>query len=151
MRVRDADQQGDDLITWSPGLSVDFDSIDREHKGLIVVINDLYRSVRNASGKEIIEQTFRKMREYTQTHFANEERMMAQSAYPDAEKHRAMHRGFVERLDEVYEQFRSGTDSAGISLMGLLAAWWTAHINTADTALGAHLKNVRPQLGDAAE
>jgi hemerythrin-like metal-binding protein len=138
-RVRDADQQGDSLIEWKSDLSVDHDSIDTEHQALIKVINDLYRSVRSAADKLVIEETFNEMRRYTETHFANEERMMTEASYPELEKHRKQHHSFVRRLDEVFAEYQSGTDSAGVSLMSLLAAWWTAHINTTDKALGQYL------------
>jgi hemerythrin-like metal-binding protein len=138
-RVRDADQQGDDLIEWKSDLSVDNDSIDSEHQGLIKVINILYRSVRSAADMSVIEDTYNEMRRYTETHFANEERMMTEANYPELEKHRKQHQGFVRRLDEVYNEYHSGTDSAGVSLMSLLGAWWTAHINTTDKALGLYL------------
>ncbi len=138
-RVRDADQQGDDLIAWTDELSVDHASIDDEHQHLIKVINSLYHSVRTAADKATIEQTFNEMRQYTQNHFANEVQMMTDTNYPELDKHQAMHEAFVKRLDEVYGEYQSGTDSAGVSLMSLLGAWWTAHINTADKALAKYL------------
>ena len=139
-RVRDADQQGDDLISWSSDLSVDNDAIDGEHQGLITIINRLYASVRTSAGKPQIEAAFKEMRDYTQTHFAHEEQLMVDSGYPDLDAHRKQHHAFVQRLDDVYGEFASGADPAGVSLMSLLGAWWTAHINTSDKALGQFLQ-----------
>jgi hemerythrin-like metal-binding protein len=138
-RVRDADEHGDDLIAWTEELHVDHDGIDNEHHHLINIINDLYRAVRTSTDKTKVEQAFNEMRRYTETHFTNEIQMMTETNYPDMEKHRAMHEAFIKRLDEVYDEFQSGRDAAGVSLMSLLGAWWTTHINTADTALASYL------------
>jgi len=139
--VRSADGgDPDDLIVWSKDIEVGHDTIDSEHQGLIKIINKLFRSVKSGVGASDIDDAYREMVDYTNTHFANEEGVMEKVNYPEMERHQKQHRGFVERLDQVYHDFKSGDDPAGKSLLNLLGSWWSTHIKTFDQKLASHIR-----------
>jgi len=139
--VRSADGgDPEELIVWSKDIEVGHDSIDGEHKKLIAIINNLYSAVRSGAGSSAINEAYGEMIAYTNTHFSNEERVMENASYPDIENHKSQHRKFVERLELVYDELKSGSDPSGKSLLNLLGSWWTTHIKTSDQKLARYMR-----------
>jgi len=129
----------EELIEWTPAISVGNQTIDDEHRKLIAVINALYLAVKKGEEFAAIETAYGEMMEYTDYHFAHEQELMISSEYPDYEQHKRQHEAFVERLGKLFDEYRSGGQQTGIDLMSLLGSWWTSHINTSDKKLGAFL------------
>jgi len=140
-KVRSADQsQTENLIVWDESLSVGNGMIDGEHQKLIGIVNELYTAVLTGGGGNKIAASYQEMLQYTDYHFSHEEELMAEIAYRDAEAHTRQHRKFTERLDELYQSYRSGEDPEGKALLNLLGSWWSTHITTSDIKLAAELQ-----------
>ena len=79
------------------------------------------------------------IREYTLSHFAEEETYMKSAAYPKLEEHLALHRQFMEDLthiDEEAARVSLGTqDSILAELMNYLTEWLQRHIMLIDKAM----------------
>jgi len=139
VRAADGDTP-DQLIVWSDDIEVGHNTIDGEHKQLIAIINKLYAAIRSGAGSAAVSDVYGEMVEYTNTHFSNEEQAMENANYPDIEHHKTQHRKFVDRLEKVYEEFRSGSDPSGKAFLNLLGSWWTTHIKTSDQKLAHYIK-----------
>ena len=57
---------------------------------------------------------------------------MSRIGYPDAAEHRRQHQIFIERLDALAEDYRTGAPIRGIDVIGLLGSWWQNHIKGSD-------------------
>lgn len=79
--------------------------------------------------------------EYTEYHFACEERLMKASKYPahQLEEHLAMHRKFISKMKEEKEAFfTKNTKIVGDSLLEYIKTWIIEHIKKKDKEVCAY-------------
>ena len=82
----------------------------------------------------------KKLRDYTATHFGDEERLFNVPAYKAAAEHMKIHKKFVAKLDEVEEQLRMGTATVSMDLLTFLKDWLVQHIMGTDPTYLPYLK-----------
>ncbi|SDH06448.1 bacteriohemerythrin [Roseospirillum parvum] len=141
-RVR-ADQQGqgsDTLVAWDKKLASGISSIDREHKNILKLTNEVYRQVRSGKERGKLEAAFTELRRYTAEHFDDEQMYMERYGYPGLKEHKRQHQAFIQRLDSLYQTYQEGGESAGVDLMALLGSWWRRHIAGEDAKMAEFLK-----------
>lgn len=94
-------------ILWNPTLSLGIESIDSEHQRLIEISNRLLASAKNGKMLES-KLLFHELREYTVTHFKNEENYMLRVKYPGLWKHKIEHAELKRSVklfqDNIYRQ-----------------------------------------------
>lgn len=78
-------------IAWKPFYSVNDPSLDAEHKQIIESINELYTAMNGADQAAATRRALDKLVQYTRTHFAHEEKILLEAAYPDLLAHKALH------------------------------------------------------------
>lgn len=130
----------DKFVQWTPKLDLHVPMVDKQHKLLVDYINELYTAMahnRTAGEMQII---LRKLRDYTATHFADEEKMFTATAYLGAAEHMKIHRKFVAKLDEVEEHLKSGTATVSMDLLTFLKDWLVQHIMGTDPTYLPYLK-----------
>jgi hemerythrin len=66
--------------------------IDQQHRELVNILNKLDDAVINHETRKNIYRIINEIVSYTETHFANEERLMVQTRYPEIESHKSMHK-----------------------------------------------------------
>ena len=79
---------------------------------------------------------------YVREHFADEEKLMAEAAFPGLEGHRRLHAGFVAELEAVRAALaRPEADRAALAerLHLSLRDWLLRHIRVEDRAYAKHL------------
>jgi len=140
-KVRKADGGSwGDLVDWNDNLTIGQKEIDDEHGQIMATINDLHRMISSGAGATSVEASFRRMMEYTHTHFSHEEALMAARSYPELAEHKRAHDGFVRRLNQLHDRFQQGHREAGTDLLNLLSSWWMTHISAADAQLARFLR-----------
>lgn len=128
-----ASRERHDFFEWSDSLSVGVEVIDDQHKALIELINQLYEEVIvNSAEGEIIEEALNELAQYTVVHFGLEERLFAQSGYPDLEAHGRYHRELKARLFQVQENTRKNKLAVNTELLSFLKRWLQSHIMIED-------------------
>ena len=142
-------------VEWSKDLSVGVPLIDSQHQLLIGRINELSDAIRNYMGGGEIAQTLDFLMDYTNFHFATEERHMHALEYPGLEEHLAKHKEFKETLKNLgsdFEEEGATTDLAD-SIDTLLGHWFVEHIKNIDQKLGEFLeeKGIVLEAEDGAE
>jgi len=117
--------------------------IDQEHRELIDAINKLLDACRKGQGRSEVVKTAQFMQSYTAKHFADEERLQAQSRYPDYVRHRGYHAAFKKTVAELVQKL--DTQGASVALVGelntALAGWLINHIKMEDKKLAAYLRS----------
>ncbi|MDP1983469.1 MAG: bacteriohemerythrin [Sulfuritalea sp.] len=116
------------LVRWSDSMSVGDRHIDEQHKILIDTINQLASAeVRN--DRPLLAMIIDELVNYTVYHFEYEERLIEAAGYPDLERHRHTHRGFVKWVGDLREEFtyhrRRRLDDR---ILGFLRDWLSEHI-----------------------
>ncbi len=129
------------LIEWEDKYSVKIKHIDEQHKKLVGMINELHNAMTKGQGKLVIDGILKKMTAYTVQHFKSEEVLFDQYGYPAAEKHKAEHASFVEKVTDFYGKFEAGKLFLSIEVMDFLSDWLVTHIVGSDKQYSAFLNS----------
>jgi hemerythrin len=112
--------------------------LDAQHRELFARIDRLLDAMlRNDRSEAVRLLAF--LRDYVVIHFEAEAGYMADTSYPDAQRHLEEHRRFAATLHELDEEFFESGTSAGrvLRLEQLVVAWLHDHVYFTDVAHGA--------------
>lgn len=123
------------MMEWSDALKVGHSVIDRDHQRLVALINKLGDAMSAGQGRDACGSVLDELINYTQTHFANEERLMALHRYGDESRHKAEHVKLVQEVRDFKARYDAGTATLSVSLLHFLMEWLTRHILESDKAL----------------
>lgn len=131
---------GSRFVMWTSKLDLGISSIDRQHRQLVNYINDLYTAMKNNRTNRELESIVKKLRDYTASHFADEEKIFNASSYPAKNEHKKIHEKFVAKIDEVEQSLKNGTATVSMDLLTFLKDWLLNHIAGTDTTYVQHVK-----------
>ncbi|MFA7268007.1 MAG: bacteriohemerythrin [Sterolibacterium sp.] len=123
------------MMEWNNTLQVGHSVIDNDHRKLIGLINQLGDAMSAGQGREVCGSVLNELIDYTQTHFATEERLMSAHRYADESRHRAEHAKLVQDVQDFKRRYEAGTATLSVSLLHFLMEWLTHHILESDKAL----------------
>ena len=135
-----APQPAGPALRWDDGLSLGVAEIDDQHKALLGHCNELVEAIRQGRGAQVLGKTLARLRDYTATHFAAEERYMERIGYPELAAHRAAHEGMVRRVKEFQRRIYQHAAPAPAEVRGFLKDWLITHILGTDLKIAAFLK-----------
>lgn len=122
-------------IEWSEDYNTGIFDIDKEHRRLFALINDIYDKAEVGSAEPSVKATIEALVEYVIYHFAREESLMDACGYHDTESHKAEHRKLqsqVEAYRHAYERNPESFDMA--EFIEFLTCWIQGHILQSDMA-----------------
>jgi len=133
------------LVEWTDTLLTGDREIDTHHRALFLTVQRLEVACGLGRGEELIEATLRFLDEYGAKHFAAEGQRMIQLQYPYMETHRAAHRFFLNRIEELSQQLARGADKRAIANETAAFAhdWFTRHVKLVDMPLIEYLRGAR--------
>ncbi|MDH3761463.1 MAG: bacteriohemerythrin [Gammaproteobacteria bacterium] len=126
-------------VEWKDDYSVGIDSIDRQHKKLIALINSLQTAVDYSAGADYEQEALDALVDYTKTHFSYEEGLMEKNEYPDFTTHRAEHELMIARVEQVLVEYQKNPDTAMQNAIDFLRDWLINHINGTDKQYSKYL------------
>ena len=129
-----------DIVIWSDKYLLGIDEIDNQHKGLVIIINELFNLMSQGKAKAHMNQIFDHLTDYTKKHFFVEEKMLIKFAYPDYEQHKIEHKKFIEKLDKYKKEFESGKVTISLEILNFLKEWLLNHIQISDKKYALHIK-----------
>jgi hemerythrin-like metal-binding protein len=124
------------LVTWSDQWKIGNTLIDNQHKRLVSLMNELNDAMVAGKGNDALEKILRALVTYTQTHFADEEKLMVRLNYKDYPRHLAIHREFTTTIKGFHEKYRSGNSHLTVQLLVTLKDWLVNHIKNEDQKIG---------------
>jgi hemerythrin len=128
------------LVEWSDEkLSVRVGMIDRQHKKMIGMINELYDAVEAKREKELLASLLIKLVHYTHYHFATEEKYFKQHEYPEIAVHKEQHDQLREQVAALDDRYYTGHKMITSEVMKLLNDWLFDHIIGSDRKFGLFL------------
>jgi hemerythrin len=74
----------------------DVAGIEKQHSELVNKFSKLNDAVKKNDSRENIYKIIDDVISFTRVHFADEEQLMAQSAYPEIESHKTMHKELID-------------------------------------------------------
>lgn len=128
-------------LSWDPSLTLGVPAIDGQHIELFQRLDALLEGARAGRSADEIGRMLGFLGDYVGTHFAAEEALMREYAYPDLAAHAAEHARFVEEFQALLREYLA--DGATLLLVlrvnARVTAWLREHIYRADKALAAFL------------
>jgi hemerythrin len=129
------------LMAWSDNLSVNVTQIDEQHKKLVGMLNDLHDAMKQGKGGDTSGKVLSGLVEYVATHFATEEKLMKEHAYPEYLKHKLEHDALTKQALDLQKQFQEGKPVLTVELMKFLKDWLSNHILGTDKKYGPYLNS----------
>lgn len=127
----------EELISWSDDLSVGIQEVDKQHKHLVELLNNLHRAIREHHGSSVARDMLRDLTEYTRVHFATEESLMQASSYPEYDSHKVKHEALIQQVVALQKKVAAGETGISFELLHFLKNWLTQHIQVVDKQFGA--------------
>ncbi len=120
------------LMIWQDGYSIHMDEIDRQHRRLVELINELHAGMKKGENRESLGKTFDSLVEYTARHFGYEEKLFTQYGYPEYQAHKTAHEKLVEKVLDFKTRFENNEAFVSMELMAFLKDWLVKHIQGTD-------------------
>ncbi len=120
------------FIEWDDNLSVYIVEIDRQHKKLIAMINELHDAMRHRQSKLVLSQIIEGLIGYAGTHFRTEERYFERYGYPEEIPHKQEHAAFTLKVAEFKHNYDAGKFGLSMDLLDFLSDWLQNHIKVVD-------------------
>ncbi len=124
-------------MIWSEELNLGNSKLDKEHKRLYKIAEELQNAVLDGMGRDILAKRYEMLTTYLGSHFHREEVLMRENGYPDQEEHQLQHEELTRQIsglnsddhyifqDETWDQ---------------LDRWLSQHFLSADKAFTEYLK-----------
>jgi len=113
------------LMTWDESYQVGVSEIDRQHRQLFELINNLSQAVTSGYGEDIIGEVLVEMAAYADEHFKSEQLFLEK--HPDYQAHFLKHWEFTKKCMELVLGFRRDK-SVSWETLNYLAEWLQEHI-----------------------
>lgn len=121
------------LIVWDARLETGVPEVDRDHQGLVDLLNRLDGALAGHAPEAAVAALLGRVRDHTRAHFAREEAMMTAAEARDLDTHRILHEHLLEDLERVMVQHAEGRylDLEDL-LQTYLKFWLIDHIRNVD-------------------
>jgi methyl-accepting chemotaxis protein len=133
-----------DGYVWSKDLETGNELIDSQHKQLIQAMAELMDACSSGKGRAVMSETIDFLADYTAKHFADEEKLQQDYAYPDRVNHKKLHEGFKLVVADLGRQLNQ--EGPTIVLVGKvntkIGGWLVNHIKREDTKVAAHIRSI---------
>ncbi|MDD5672643.1 MAG: hemerythrin family protein [Chitinivibrionales bacterium] len=121
-----------DYIVWRDEYSVRFDEIDKQHRQIIGIINDMYQCVKGNGTEDKFAEALGDLRTYTETHFAYEEGIIRLAEFPEIEEHEKLHHAMAEKTEWLFKLKLGNQNQVKEKALDFLKEWWVGHIRAKD-------------------
>lgn len=129
------------IMSWKDSYSVGIAEIDRQHKKLIDLINQLNNAMAAGKGKKETGKILGDLIAYCASHFAVEEKLFDQHNYPDAQEHKTKHKKMVGKVLAMQKDFQAGKMTITFDVMDFLHQWLDKHILGTDKKYSHYFKS----------
>jgi hemerythrin-like metal-binding protein len=117
---------------------VGIEVIDRQHRGMMDLVNRLGNELKNGLARELLQETVQELLTATEIHFQTEEDLMSEHGIKSLETHRGKHQQLLADV----RRFGVEVDRRSMALtMRYLQEWLIRHIETMDKGLGRLLQD----------
>jgi len=115
-------------IEWQDKYSVGIKEIDDQHMSLLKIINKLMNEQQGEFESKQFSETIPSLIHYAYTHFATEERYMAQANFPGQQKHILEHIDFIMKVLSLAMKATDGNRESRLELIRFLNTWFSSHV-----------------------
>ncbi len=128
------------VLRWNSSFDIGIDVIDKQHRFLMGIINDLYYVMMDGNSRDELKKLIRKLGVYASIHFAREEHFFKVFGYPHAETHKEEHNDFEDKIHGFENKFIRGEQELTLNILLFLSDWLVDHIKGSDQKYGPYLR-----------
>ncbi len=127
---------------WTPQYTVNNPVMDEHHQTIFKMVNQLHEAIFAKKAKESLGVIISSLMDYTERHFAEEERIMQQHNYPGYLQHKAAHEHLSAQAQEFKLKYMAGDNTISSELFYFLVSdLLVKHILNMDKKYAPFLKN----------
>lgn len=122
-------------ITWSDGYKIGDADIDRQHRELFELADQVIR----VTDHEALVGLMMSLYQHLRQHFGHEEDLMRRLAYPAYQQHKALHDLMITQLNTMAAEVAAGRWSRE-SLSLFMNGWVVGHVREHDSRLATYVR-----------
>jgi hemerythrin len=122
----------EEIIKWGPKFQLGVKMIDNQHKKWIEFINKFYSALIKKKDIKELNETLRKLSNYTEYHFSFEEKYMKEFNYENFDEHHKEHDLFVKQLNQFFNDYVEGKIGTIHRIILYLKKWVVQHVLVTD-------------------
>ena len=139
-----------ELIVWSDRLSCGVKLIDDQHKGLVNLVNEMFK---HATGNEKQEHLYfsvviQELVKYVKVHFATEEKIMIATKYSGYASHKKEHETFILAVVNNIRDYEAGKRLTLSTFTKFLKEWILSRIAMVDKQYFEYFKAIATRKAD---
>ena len=119
-------------MSWKERYSVGVEEIDRQHRGLLDIINQIANSFEKKDEWQSTSAIIDSLIHYAYNHFATEERYMVEAEYPELSWHIGLHIAFMRKVFLMSEEYRQQGLALQKEILSYLSSWFSSHVLEVD-------------------
>jgi hemerythrin-like metal-binding protein len=127
-------------FVWKEEYSLGQPDIDREHKALFRMAQELNEAMLRTDAQKELAGLFARLVAYTMFHFSNEEALMRAANYPDTASHVREHDRLTAKVAALEREFEHGKATVTTETMEFLRRWLDHHILGTDQQVASHIR-----------
>lgn len=128
-------------IVWTEDMSVGCEALDNDHKILVQALNDFVEAADNDEGVFVTDGIFSVLADYTNYHFAREEKVMEACGYEDLDRHKQAHESLKEQLFDCRTRYMLNPNAElEEEVRDFLMNWLQTHILIKDMGYRADIE-----------
>jgi hemerythrin-like metal-binding protein len=133
-RLDDPATQGGTMafFVWKDHFSIGITALDRQHRGFLEMLNEYHEQVIRHGFGSISPEMLQRLKDYADTHFRDEEDLMAFKGYRELDAHRMQHRYFQKMLVDLENGRHEGYGATAEGMLAFLRDWFLSHILEVD-------------------
>jgi len=128
------------IFPWNPDWETGVPSIDQAHQQVLIQLGRLMVAL--AEGREALEteRALTLLGTYIDTHFREEEAIMAQAQYPGLAHHRLVHDEMREQVRTLVTTYGHDPRSIPAGVMDFMLTWLKEHLSGEDRLMALYLR-----------
>jgi hemerythrin-like metal-binding protein len=136
------------LLSWDEQYEIDVEQVDKEHRKLFEVINDLHEAMSEGKGREQVSQSLEDLEEYVDYHFSSEREFANDCGFATDctschKAHQHAHDAFEQQVHDLRVRHDDGELTVPIDTMQFVKTWVTEHVGGMDQQLGDYVNGER--------
>jgi hemerythrin len=118
---------------------VGIEQVDREHQRLFEIAGRVHDGLLadTDAAFDAARAAVAELLDYTETHFASEEKLMAAAGFPDLAAHQALHRALIAQARDMEMRVELDERQVPVELSHFITRWLIDHIEANDKKFGA--------------
>jgi len=128
------------VFTWNDKFSVSVESMDKQHKYFLDLLNNLNDQIQQKYDDETVTVAIHKLFNYAAFHFRDEENILNTTGFTGLKEQHREHGFFMEQVNEMEESLKHGDRVQLGSVVSFLKDWFMNHIMSEDKKYAAYLK-----------